>query len=472
MTEQAQTNAAPTGSEPVSEELAYRIDDAFVTEVEAALDTDDKVRVAAAVEQLHYADFADLVERLNPDRREKLIDFTKHDLDPEFLHELDETVRDDVIEQLGVENLAAAVSKLDSDDAVLVLEELDEREQQQVLDAIPEPERAVLEAGLAYPEDSAGRMMQRELVSVSAEWTVGQTIDFLRQHADDEDGELPEAFYDIFVVDEGHHPLGAIPLSRLLRTKRPVPVTDLMTTKMELIPATMDQEEVAFLFSNRDLVSAPVVDDQGRLVGAITIDDVVDVIHEEHEEDLMRMGGVAEGDLYSHVVDTTRARFTWLLVNLGTAIAASLVIGLFSHSLEKMVALAVLMPIVASMGGNAGTQTLTVVVRAIATKELSATNAMRVVGKELAVGGINGMLFAIIAGVVAWIWFKDAGVGMVIAIAMIANLVVAGLAGTAIPILLNRAKVDPAIASSVFLTTVTDVIGFLVFLGLGTWLLL
>lgn len=472
MTEQAQTNAAPTGSEPVSEELAYRIDDAFVTEVEEALDAGDKARVAKAVDQLHYADFADLVERLNPDRREKLIDFTKHDLDPEFLHELDETVRDDVIEQIGVENLAAAVTQLDSDDAVLVLEELDERDQQQVLNAIPEEERAVLEAGLAYPEDSAGRMMQRELVSVPTAWTVGQTIDFLRQHADDEDGALPEAFYDIFVVDEGHHPLGAIPLSRLLRTKRPVPVTDLMTTKMELIPATMDQEEVAFLFSNRDLVSAPVVDEQGRLVGAITIDDVVDVIHEEHEEDLMRMGGVAEGDLYSHVIDTTRARFTWLLVNLGTAIAASLVIGLFSHSLEKMVALAVLMPIVASMGGNAGTQTLTVVVRAIATKELSATNAMRVVGKELAVGGINGMLFAIIAGIVAWIWFKDAGVGMVIAIAMIANLVVAGLAGTAIPILLTRAKVDPAIASSVFLTTVTDVIGFLVFLGLGTWLLL
>lgn len=472
MTEQAHANAAPTASEPASEELAYRIDDAFVAEVEDALDAADKARVVAAVDRLHYADFADLVERLNSDRREKLIEFTKHDFDPEFLHELDETVRDDVIEQIGVENLAAAVTQLDSDDAVLVLEELDEREQQQVLDAIPEEDRAVLEAGLAYPDDSAGRMMQRELVRVPDEWTVGQTIDFMRQHADEEDGELPETFYDIFVVDRDDRPLGAIPLSRLLRTKRPVPVTELMSTEMELIPATMDQEEVAFLFSNRDLVSAPVVDGQGRLVGAITVDDVVDVIHEEHEEDLMRMGGVVEADLHATPAATARRRFQWLFVTLCNNVIAATVISQFEATIDQMVALAVLMPIVAGMGGNAGMQAVTVVVRALAAKELSGSNVMRVVAKEAAVGVMNGVAFAALMGTAAGFWFASVPLGLVLGGAMVFNMIWAGFAGTTIPVVLARMKIDPAIAAGPFLTTTTDVLGFFCFLGLATWFLL
>jgi magnesium transporter len=388
------------------------------------------------------------------------------------LAEVDETVRDEIIDQLGLETIAQVVTELDSDDAVQVVEELDEDEQREVLEAIPAGDRSLIEEGLAFPEDSAGRLMQRELVTVPEFWTVGETIDFMRQSADEEDGVLPELFYDIFVVDPKHHPVGHIPLSRLLRTRRPVAVSDLMDPKMKILPATTDQEDVAFVFSQRDLVSAPVVDDDGRLVGVITIDDVVDVIHEEHEEDIMLLGGVSEGDLYADVLETTRSRFTWLLVNLGTAIMASIVIGLFQGTIEQMVALAVLMPIVASMGGNAGTQTLTVAVRALATKELTTTNALRVVGKELMVGIINGVLFAVLTGLVAFAWFDSADIGIVIALAMTINMVVAGLAGASIPILLERTGADPAIASSVFLTTITDVIGFLAFLGLATWLLI
>jgi magnesium transporter len=361
---------------------------------------------------------------------------------------------------------------LDSDDAVQVIEELDEDEQKQLLEAIPAGERTLIEASLAYPEDSAGRLMQRELVAVPTYWTVGETIDFMRRSAERADDAMPDIFYDIFVVDPTHKPVGSIPLSRLLRTTRPIPVTDIMESEMKLIPAVMDQEEVAFLFRRRDLVSAPVVDDGGRLVGAITVDDVVDVIDEEHEEDIMRLGGVSEDDLYDAAVKTTRSRFLWLLVNLCTAILASVVIGYFEGTIDQIVALAVLMPIVASMGGNAGTQTMTVAVRALAMKELTPTNAMRVIGKELLVGGINGVLFALLTGAVAWFWFGSAIIGLVIALAMIVNLVVAGLAGTTIPLMLERSGIDPAVASSVLLTTITDVVGFAAFLGLAAWIIL
>jgi magnesium transporter len=424
------------------------------------------------VQVLHYSDAADLLERLSPAERALLVGVMQLDFDPELLAEVDETVRDEIIDQLGLETIALVVSELDSDDALQVVEELDKEEQREVLDAIPAEERTLIEEGLAYSEDSAGRLMQREFVTVPEYWTVGETIDFMRQSADDEDGALPELFYDIYVVDPKHHPVGHIPLSSLLRTRRPVSVSDLMDPEMKILPARTDQEDVAFVFSQRDLVSAPVIDDDGRLVGTITIDDVVDVIHEEHEEDIMRLGGVSEGDLYAAAVDTTRARFAWLLVNLGTAILASIVIGLFQGTIEQMVALAVLMPIVASMGGNAGTQSLTVAVRALATKELTSTNAMRVIGKELMVGAFNGVLFAVLTGLVAFAWFDSAPIGVVIALAMTINMVVAGLAGTTIPILLERAGADPAIASSVVLTTITDVIGFFAFLGLSAWILL
>ncbi len=431
----------------------------------------DEVGVRTLITELHPADAADLLERLGADERARVVEILRGDFDSEILSELDETVRDHVVECLGVENVAAVIAGMDSDDALEVVEELDEDEQQQVLDAIPAGDRTRIEEGLSYPEDSAGRLMQREVVTVPEYWNVGETIDFLRRSADkdEEEGEgsLPNQFYDIFVVDPTHKPVGTIPLSRILRTGRPVPVTDIMVTEMKVLPVNTDQEDVAFVFRQRDLVSAPVVDDGGRLVGAITIDDVVDVIDEEHEEDIMRLGGVKEDDLYNATLDTTRSRFTWLLINLGTAILASIVIGLFDATLEQMVALAVLMPIVASMGGNAGTQSLTVAVRALAMKELTPTNAARVIGKEALVGAFNGVLFAGLIGVVAWVWFGGVALGVVIGLAMIVNMFVAGLAGTTIPLALDRIGVDPAVASGVFLTTITDVVGFFVFLGLA-----
>ena len=435
----------------------------------------DEAGVRTLMGELHPADAADLLERLGADERARVVEILRSDFDSEILSELDETVRDHVVECLGVENVVAVIVGMDSDDALEVVEELDEDEQQQVLDAIPVGDRTLIEEGLSYPEDSAGRLMQREVVTIPTFWNVGETIDFLRKSADRDDGEgeneLPTQFYDLFVVDPSHKPVGTIPLSRILRTRRPVSVTDIMETEMKLLPVTTDQEDVAFVFRQRDLVSAPVVDDGGRLVGAVTIDDVVDVIDEEHEEDIMLLGGVKEDDLYDATLDTTRARFMWLLINLGTAILASIVIGLFDATLEQMVALAVLMPIVASMGGNAGTQSLTVAVRALAMKELTSTNAVRVIGKEALVGVFNGVLFAVLIGIVVWLWFGSVGLGVVIGLAMIVNMFVAGLAGTTIPLALDRMGIDPAVASSVFLTTLTDVVGFFVFLGLAALLL-
>ncbi|MGB0671560.1 MAG: magnesium transporter [Rhodospirillales bacterium] len=437
-----------------------------------ALDFSDVNRARELVLPLHPADIADLLEHLHADYRQMLLQALGDDLHPDTLSELDETVRDALVEDMPTEVLAEVVASMDTDDAVDFIEEWNEDEQRELLDALPATDRSLIEEAFTYPEDSAGRMMQRKVVTVPSFWTVGHTIDFLRDTADEDDNKLPEVFYNIFVVSPVHTPEGAITLSRLLRSKRSIRVTEIMNTQVTIVPVGMDQEEVAHLFRQRDLVSAPVVDASGRLVGAITVDDVVDVIHEEHEEDIMRLGGVAETDLYEAVIDTTKARFSWLVVNLATAIVASLVIGLFEATLEQVVALAVLMPIVASMGGNAGTQTLTVTVRALATKELTPTNAFRVMGKELMVGGINGLLFAVLAGVVAWVWFQNPLIGAVIATAMVINMIAAGFAGTAIPLLLERYRVDPAIASGVFLTTVTDVVGFAAFLGLAAWFVL
>ncbi len=471
MTDPAHTTEGQAATEP--DEAVYELASGRLEhDVVEALATGDGARVKDLIAPLHYADVADLLEHLSAEERHALIDVIRDDFDAEILSELDETVRDEIIEWLGIADVAAAVAELESDDAVQIIEELDEAEQQKVLEAIPAGERTLIEEGLAYPEDSAGRLMQRELVTVPSFWNVGQTIDFMRQSADLEEDALPSVFYDIFVVDPVHKPVGAVPLSRLLRTRRPVPVTEIMDAEMKLIPVETDQEDVAFLFRQRDLVSAPVVDDGGRLVGAITIDDVVDVIHEELEEDIMRMGGVREDDLYDAAVDTTRSRFSWLVVNLATAVLASIVIGLFEATIEQIVALAVLMPIVASMGGNAGTQTMTVAVRALAMKELTPTNTMRVIGKELLVGGFNGILFAALTGGVAWVWFGSPALGVVIALAMIINMVVAGLAGTTIPLVLERAGIDPAVASGVVLTAITDVVGFFGFLGLAALILL
>jgi len=437
-----------------------------------ALAANDETAVWALIADLHYTDIADLVERLHDENRSRLLTIMGPEFDGDVLIELDETVRDQVIDEVGLETVAQAVTQLESDDAVELIEELEEHEQQQVLNAISDEDRALIEESLRFPKDSAGRLMQRELVTAPAFWDVGNTIDFLRRNADSDDNPLPDHFYVVYVVDPAHRPVGMVWLDKLLRTGRSVTVTEVMEPDMKVIPVMSDQEDVAFLFRQRDLVSAPVVDNGGRLIGAITIDDIVDVIDEEHEEDIMRMGGVRGDDLYSAVLDTTRARFSWLFINLLTAIVASIVIGLFDATIDQIVALAILMPIVASMGGNAGTQTLTVAVRALAMKDLTATNAARLVGKEILVGFANGLVFALLAGGVTWFWFENPMLGAVIAIAMVVNLLVAGLAGTVIPLVLDRNGIDPAIASSVFLTTITDVVGFFVFLGLAALILL
>ena len=471
--EYASVSEAPLSSQPSSDgDLLHQLEADRIESILDALHGGQEARVRGLVTLLHAADIADIFERLSPADRERLIDVVGRHLPPDVLSELDETVREDIIERLGAKEVAAVVAELDSDDAVQVIEELDEPERREILDAMPVADRALIEEALTFPEDSAGRLMQREVVTVAAYWTVGQTIDFLRQSAEEDADRLPETFYDIVVVDAMFRPVGTIPLSHLLRSRRPVCVTDIMSTDMHVIPAIMDQEDIAFLFRQRDLVSAPVINESGRLVGIITIDDVVDVMQEEHEEDIMLLGGVQESDFYSAALQTTGLRFKWLAVNLFTASLGAMVINLFSETIAQVVALAVLMPIVASMGGNAGTQTLTVTVRALATKELTPTNALRLVGKETLVGGLNGVLLAILTGLVAWLWSGNPSIAMAIAMAMVANLVIAGLAGITIPLALERMGADPAVASSVFLTAVTDVVGFFTFLGLATLIVL
>ena len=459
--------AVPEGAGGAAADQVHPVQPGFVRAVLAALDAGDEDRVHALTDPLHAADVADLLELISADQRKNLLAVLRDDLDPAILSELEEAVRDDVIDQLEPGDIAAAVSELESDDAVYILEDLEEDERQAVLDAVPAEERAAVEVGLAYPEDSAGRLMQRDLIAVPPFWTVGQTIDYLRETED-----LPDSFFEIFAVDPKHHSVGTVALDKIMRTKRPVRIEDMMEREHTLIPVAMDQEEVSFLFKQYGLMSAAVVDPEGRLVGVITVDDVVDVIDEEAEEDLLLLAGVQEGDINEPVMVTTRTRLSWLLVNLGTAILASIVISLFAVSIEKLVALAVLMPIVASMGGNAGTQTLTVTVRALATHELTATNAARAVFKEVFVGGFNGILLAALIGVIAGLWFGNLALGYVLAAAMVINMLVAGLAGILVPLGLNRMNVDPAVASSVFVTTITDVVGFFAFLGLAAWFLI
>lgn len=458
---------APDDSEPNEGSEAYPLSPEFVAQVGEALEAGDAAAVLALVEPLHEADIADLIGLISPEERPKLITALGPVFNPEVLSELDETVRAEVLETAKPAELAAAVSQLDTDDAVDILEDLDEDKRQEVLDVLSAEERTAVEEGLSYPEESAGRLMRRELVAVPQFWTVGQTIDHLRESDD-----LPDDFHEIFVVDPRYHPVGAIPLNRIMRAKRPVAVADIMETEPDLIPATMDQEEVAHIFKQYNLLSAPVVDGSGRLVGVITVDDVVDVIQEEAEEDILRMAGVSDVGLNESVRDVSKTRLLWLSVNLCTAVLASWVISLFDVTIEKLVALAVLMPIVASMGGNAGHQTMTVAVRALATRELMPANALRVVKREVLVGLINGILLALIIGVVAGVWFSSPLLGFVLGWALVINFFVAGLCGVLIPIGLQRLGVDPAVASSVFLTTVTDVVGFFSFLSLAAWILL
>ena len=445
----------------------YGLPDHVIYAVGDLLEEGKTDEVRALVSDLHEADTADLLESLGGEERQQLVDILGPDLKPDVLAYLDASVREEVIEHLGPQRLVRLLSALDSDDAVEVFEGLEEDFQHRILAALPQAYRHVLEESLTFPEDSAGRIMQRELVVVPSAWTIGETIDYLRAVDD-----LPDLFYDLYVVNPKHHPIGYIPLSRAMGTRRPVRLTEIMETDMKVVPLTMDQEDVAYLFRQYGLASAPVIDEAGRLVGQITVDDIVQIISDEAQEDIMKLAGVGEADLYSAMLDTTKHRFPWLVVNLGTAILASVVIGFFEVTISQIVALAVLMPIVASMGGNAGTQTLTVAVRAIATKDLTQATAARFIGKELIVGLVNGLLFAVLTGLVAWVWFGSPQLGLVIAAAMVVNMLVAGLFGALIPLGLERMNVDPAIASSVFLTTVTDVIGFFAFLGLAAVFLL
>ncbi len=446
------------------EEGAIRSD--FLHAVSAAIDADDAARVRELTLPLHEADLADLIQLLRPEPRGVLIAMLGDDFKASALPELDEAVRDQVLEEMRAEQVAEALQQLDSDDAVYLLEDLDKEEQTDILAKLPYFERIALQRSLEYPEDSAGRIMQTDLIAVPPFWSVGQTIDHMRD-ADD----LPDRFYEVFVVDPAYHLIGSVALNRLLRSKRPTTIQSITESDIRPIPVEDDQEEVARQFERYNLTSAPVVDKDNRLVGVITADDVVEVVQEEASEDILRMGGVA-GELVSDSVwQTTRLRFTWLLANLVTAILASLVISLFEATIEQMVALAVLMPIVASMGGNAGTQTMTVAVRALAMQDLGPVNALRVILRESAVGLLNGLLFAVIMAAIAYFWFGSGQLGLVIGLAMVVNLVAAALAGILIPLGLDQLDLDPAIASGVFVTTVTDVVGFFSFLGLAAlWL--
>ena len=419
-------------------------------------------RLRALVAQLHPADQADLLERMPARTATSLVRFLGDHLDAETLTYLDENTREAIVEVLGAKALARQLHDLSTDDAIDIIEELEEGALADVLAALSAEDRVFVEEGLSFPEDSAGRLMQREIVTVPSFWTVGQTIDYLRGGKSTTDD-----FYLIFVVDPAHKPLGEVALSKLLCAQRPRRISEILEPDFRSIPVDMDQEEVAVLFRRYGMVSAGVVDLGERLVGMITIDDVIDVIDEEAEEDLMALAGVGEASLRSSIRETLQGRTTWLLVNLLTAILASVVIGVFDATIEQLVALAVLMPIVASMGGNAGTQTVTVAVRAIALRQLDAVSTRNFIIREGLVAFLNGLLFAVLAAAVSFVWFGDPEIATVMAVAMFANLLIAGLSGTLVPIGLLRAGVDPAVASSVFVTTITDVVGFFVFLGLA-----
>ena len=439
-----------------------------VETITSYLDNYQNNKIIEYLQDLHNADIADILQNLDPVLRLSLLNIISEKFDPEILTYLNDSLKDEVVETLDIKQLANNAKELDIDDAVDLVEDLQEKDQNIFLENLEEEERILIEEGLNYPEDSAGRLMQRKFVALDLNWNVGQAIDYLRSNKK----QLPEDFYDIFLIDYNKKVIGVVPLGRLMGSKRDVDLETIKNKDTKLIDVYTDQEEVAYLFSKYGLVSAAVIDQNEKIIGSITVDDVVEVIEEEREEDILKLGGVGHTDIYNAIIDTTKSRFSWLLVNLLTAVVASIVIGFFEASIEKVVALAILMPIVASMGGNAGTQTLTVAVRALAVKELTASNALKIISKETFIGGINGIIFAIIISLVSMYWFQDLMLGIIIGLAMVLNLIVAGFAGTIIPLTLDRLKIDPALASGVILTTITDVFGFLSFLGLATLFLI
>jgi magnesium transporter len=430
--------------------------------IEAALSAADAEAVRARVEGMHPADIADLFEKLDPAERRGLAAALGPLLDADVLAELNDWVRDELLPALSAGQVADAVSDLDTDDAVSILEDLGPAEQQAVLEELDAPDRAALETALAYPEDSAGRLMQREHVAVPADVTIGDVIDFLRR------GEKAQVdFWEVFVVDPAGRPVGTMRLSWILTAPRDRAVVDVMQREQTLIPVTMDREEVARRFSRYALISAAVVDEEGRLVGQVTADDIVHIVAEEAGEDILKLSGAGEGDINEPVFDSYRERVRWLVANLGTALVSAFVISLFGATIEEMVVLAALSPVVASIGGNAGNQTMAVIVRALATGQLAERNSRRTLVKELKVAGLNGMTVALVLGAGVALVLKDPGLGLVIGLATLFNILVAGLAGTLLPLGLKRAGIDPAVASSVFVTFVTDAMGFLLFLGLA-----
>jgi magnesium transporter len=443
------------------------LSDSLIAEVKDAVAADNADLVAALTGTLHAADLADLLQRLSRDERFAVIEALGPAFDAETVAYLDEFIRDQVIEALGPEATGEVLAQLETDDAVEILADFDEAEQAEILASLPLPEREALEQALAFPEWSAGRLMQRDVVAVPDYWNVGQTVDYLRAHPD-----LPEDFYDIFLIDPRFRVVGDVPLSRVLRSRRATPLVDLKYKELRSFPAEADQEEVARAFRRYALVSAPVVDGDGRLLGSITVDDVVDVIDEEAEDDILKLGGVSEDDTYVPALQTSLKRLPWLGVNLFTALMGVFVITQFEGTIAKLVALAALMPMVAGMGGNAGTQALTVTVRALAAGELTAATAWRTLRKELAVGAVNGVTFLVAGGALAFVWFRDPVLAAVFGSALLINLTVAAVVGTTVPLILDRLGQDPAVASSVFLTAITDVVGFFAFLGLASLFLL
>jgi magnesium transporter len=454
--------------DPDREDDGYGLNQKAVARIIYSVDVQDRDLLLQELEPLHPADIADLLEQINAFDRRRLIELYGTDFDGEVLSELEEGVREEVIGLLRPEVLAEAVRDLESDDVVDLVEDLEDEQQEAILGVLEDSDRIAVQQSLTYPEYSAGRLMQREVVMAPEHWNVGEAIDYLRNQED-----LPEQFYHIVLVDPRLRPVGNVTLGKLMASRREILLRSLVEETFHVIPVSQYEGDVAYAFNQYHLISAPVVDDDGRLVGVITIDDAMIVLDEEHEEDILRLAGVSEeGSLADRVIETTRRRFPWLAVNLVTAILASLVIAQFEAAIAQIVALAVLMPIVASMGGNAGTQSLTVAVRAIATKDLTGSNVWRFIRREVLVGLVNGIIFAVVMGIVGVLWFGGPELGYVIAAAMVINLVVAGLAGTVIPVLLERVGIDPALASGAFVTTVTDVVGFFAFLGLAAVVLL
>ncbi len=436
----------------------------FIKVINEKIKKQDTDFLANSLKELLPADSADIIENLSPENRSKLIELEGFNIDPEIFVELNESIQTEIFLLLSVESIASLLKKLESDNALKILENLNQSKKETVLNRLPPKDRFLLEEGLSYPEDTAARIMQREFTAIPSNWSVGQTIDYLRENKD-----LPDEFLEIFIVDSDFKPIGTVPSSKVLRTARETKMDSIMREMQVLIPVNMDQEEVGHTFENYNLTSAGVVDKNNKLVGMITSDDILTVVKEEAEEDVLRLAGVGDEEITDSILKKTKRRFNWLLLNLLTALLASWVISKFGATIEQMVALAFLMPIVASMGGNAGMQTLAVTVRAIATKELSSENFSKIVSKEFVIGILNGIIFAIIAGFVVQVWFKEINLTIIIAASMILNMIVAGLFGILVPVSLKKFNIDPAIASSVFVTTITDVIGFLSFLGIGAY---